>query len=205
MISIIDYGMGNLLSVFNALDMLGVDVSICSDPREINDADRIILPGVGAFGNCMQNLIKKGFMDYLEDAVINQQKPILGICLGMQLFAKRSFEGGEHKGFGWLDADIIRITPSDPGFRVPHVGWNNIHYSDKCLFFKGLPSSPDFYFVHSYYMKCHDKNDIIATCNYGMEVTAAVQKNNIFATQFHPEKSQEFGLTVLENFISWVP
>jgi len=204
-IAIIDYGMGNLLSVFNAFDMLGANVSICRNPKDIQGAERIILPGVGAFDNCMQNLAQKGFIDSLNKAVLDQKTPILGICLGMQVFAHRSFEGGEHTGLGWFDADVVRVTPSDPNLRVPHIGWNDITYDDKCSLLQGLPSSPDFYFVHSYYMKCNDKNDVVATCNYGEEITAAVQKSNIFATQFHPEKSQDYGLQILENFLDWIP
>jgi len=205
MIAIVDYGMGNLLSVFNALDILGANVSICSNPKDIQGAERIILPGVGAFGNCMHNLTQRGFIDCLNTTVLEQKTPILGICLGMQIFAQRSFEGGEHIGLGWFDADVVRITSSDANLRVPHVGWNDINYDQECTLLQGLPSSPDFYFVHSYHMKCNNKNDVIATCSYGGEVTAAVSKNNIFATQFHPEKSQDYGLKILENFLNWIP
>lgn len=205
MIGIVDYGMGNLLSVYHALDMIGAEPCICSQPDKLQDVERIILPGVGAFRDCMANLTRRAFVEALEEAVFRQGKPILGICLGMQVMASRSFEGGEHRGLGWFMADVVRLQPGDPTLRVPQIGWNEIRYRPASPLLAGLPPAPDFYFVHSYYVKCDDADDVEATCDYGGLVTAAVRKNNIVATQFHPEKSQDHGLKVLENFVRWKP
>ena len=200
MIAVVDYGMGNLLSVRNALDMLGVDAEICRNPGGLRDAGKIILPGVGAFRDCLHNLKTTGFAEALREEVLVRKKPILGICLGMQAMARRSFEYGEHEGLGWFDADVVRLTPADAKLRVPHVGWNQVSYQKGHALFRGLPETPDFYFVHSFYMKCRNATDVIATTDYGGPFTVAVANGNIFGTQFHPEKSQDFGLKVLENF-----
>lgn len=205
MIGIVDYGMGNLLSVFNAIEMVGGEARICSNPTEIRQVDRIILPGVGAFRDCMANLTHKGFLEALNDAVLNKGKPILGICLGMQVMARRGFEGGEYTGLCWFDADVVRLQPDDKTFRVPHIGWNEVQFQEGSQLFSNLPNNPDLYFIHSYYMKCNDQNDVEAICDYGGIFTAAVKKKNIFATQFHPEKSQDYGLKILENFLHWDP
>lgn len=205
MIAIVDYGMGNLLSVYNAFDYLGADVKICNHPEEIKHADRIVIPGVGAFKDCIEKITNTGFLNALNEEVIVKAKPTLGICLGMQVMAKKSFEGGEHKGLGWFDAEVVRLTPNDEQLRVPNIGWNTIDYNREIALFKGLPLNPDFYLVHSFYMKANDKSDIVATYDYTYPVTAAVLKDNIFATQFHPEKSQDYGLQLLDNFIVWKP
>jgi len=203
MIGIVDYGMGNILSVYHALEMVGVDAKVCSSPEELSDVDRIVLPGVGAFKDCMVNLKAKGFIDILEQAAFGYLKPILGICLGLQAMARRSFEGGEHQGLGWIDGDVIGIQRSDSSLRVPQMGWNAVQYRPGSPLFSGLPALPDFYFVHSYYLRCDNQDDVDGTCDYGGTLTAAVRKNNIFATQFHPEKSQDYGLKILENFVKW--
>jgi imidazole glycerol-phosphate synthase subunit HisH len=203
MIGIIDYGMGNILSVHNAIEYIGKTTAICSRPEELKNAEKIILPGVGAFGDCMATLAQKGFVDALETEVIKNKKPILGICLGMQVMAKKSYEGGEHEGLGWFNAEVIRLQPDDFKFRIPHIGWHEIDYRNDSPLFSRLPKEPDFYFVHSYYMKCNEQADVDATCDYGGFFTAAVRKDNIFAVQFHPEKSQDYGLKVLENFLNW--
>jgi imidazole glycerol-phosphate synthase subunit HisH len=204
-IGIVDYGMGNILSVFHAFESLGADVRICRDPDTLVKAERIVVPGVGAFGECMRNLRARGFDEALQEAVRARGKPVLGICLGMQIMAARGFEGGTFEGLGWFDGDVIRLTPQDPLFRVPHVGWNNISFDDRCPLFKGLEQDLDFYFVHSYALSCNDQSDVSARCDYGAEFTAAVWRNNIFATQFHPEKSQDYGLKILDNFMNWKP
>lgn len=196
--------MGNLLSVQHALERVGADVVICRDGDDLKEVERIVLPGVGAFRDCMMNLKKGGLIEALEEAVLRLGKPILGICLGMQAMARRSFEGGEHLGLGWLEADVVRLHPH-PALRVPQIGWNEIDYRTESPFFKSLPPAPDFYFVHSYFVKCDDAAMVEATCDYGGPVTAAVRKGNIFATQFHPEKSQDYGLKVLEHFLTWKP
>ena len=205
MIAIVDYGMGNLLSVYNAFDYLGADVKICSHPEEIKHADRIVIPGVGAFKDCIERITNTGFLNALNEEVIDKAKPTLGVCLGMQVMAKKSFEGGEHIGLGWFDAEVVRLTPNDEQLRVPNIGWNTIDYNRDISLFKGLPLNPDFYLVHSFYMKANDQSDIVATYDYTYPVTAAVLKDNIFATQFHPEKSQDYGLQLLDNFIVWKP
>lgn len=197
--------MGNLLSVYHAVEFAGQEARVCATPEDLVSADRIILPGVGAFRDCILNLQNRGFIEILNNEVLNKNKPILGICLGMQAMARRSFEGGEHLGLGWFEADVIRIHPDDDRLRIPHVGWNDINYNKDSPLFKGLPQHPDFYFVHSYYMKCDQSEDIEATFDYGGNFTAAVRKKNIFAAQFHPEKSQDYGLRVLDNFFNWIP
>ncbi len=204
MIAIVDYGMGNLLSVFNALQMLGADAKVCREPEELAAAERVILPGVGAFGNCMENLKAKGWVAALDQAR-GRGLPIFGICLGMQAMARRSFEFGEHAGLGWFDADVVRIKPEPASLRVPQIGWNDVSFRNGSPLFKGLGSPTDFYFVHSFFMKCDREPDVDATCDYGGTVTAAVRKDNVFASQFHPEKSQDHGLCVLENFLKWKP
>lgn len=204
-VGIIDYGMGNLLSVYHAVEMAGGNAKICSTPQELAQVQRIVLPGVGAFRDCIKNLTEKGFVDALNEAVYQQGKPIMGICLGMQVMARRSFEGGEYQGLGWFEADVVRLQPDDHSLRVPQIGWNDVTYRPDSILFAGHPEEPDFYFVHSYYMMCDRSEDIQATCDYGGPITAAVGKDNIVATQFHPEKSQDYGLLVLQNFLKWCP
>lgn len=205
MIGIVDYGMGNLLSVYNAFDYLGADVKICSHPEELKEVDKIVIPGVGAFKDCIEKITSTGFLHALNEEVLTKGKPTLGICLGMQVMANRSFEGGEYKGLGWFDADVVRLIPTDSNLRVPNIGWNTIDYNKEVKFFKGLPVNPDFYLVHSFYVKSNNRNDVVATYDYTYPVTAAILKDNIFATQFHPEKSQDYGLQLLDNFIDWNP
>ncbi len=205
MISIVDYGMGNLLSVYNALYYLGEDVEICKHPEQLKESSRIIIPGVGSFGKCTENLKQSGFQEALQEAVIQRAVPTLGICLGMQVMAAKGYEDGTFDGLGWFDAEVIRIQPPDPGMRVPNIGWNEIRYRENCPLFAGVPQGSDLYLVHSYYMRCNNPNDIAATYDYGFPVTAAVLRDNIFATQFHPEKSQDHGLRILENFTRWKP
>jgi len=197
--------MGNLLSVYHAVDMVGGPLHVCRDPHELSEMERLILPGVGSFGQCVANLKERGFADALEENVLKGGKPFFGICLGMQVLARRGFEGGDHPGLGWFNADVVLLKPSDPALRVPQIGWNSVTYRKESPLFKGLPAEPDFYFVHSYFMRCREESVLEASCDYGGVVTAAVRKDNIFASQFHPEKSQDFGLRVLENFLKWNP
>jgi glutamine amidotransferase len=205
MIGIVDYGMGNLLSVYNAFDYLAADVIICKNPDDLNDVDKIVIPGVGAFKDCINKLKSENFVEALNEHVIKKGKPTLGICLGMQVMATKSFEGGEYDGLGWFDAEVVKLNPKDQTLRIPNIGWNEIDFKDYISLFNGVPQKADLYLVHSYYMKCTYENDIVASYNYGQIVTAAVMKDNIIATQFHPEKSQDYGLKILENFISWKP
>ena len=205
MIGIIDYGMGNLLSVFHAFEMIGEDVEICSDPTQLDSYTRLVLPGVGAFKDCIGNLNSSGFSVALNAVVLGQCKPILGICLGMQVMAGTGFEHGECEGLGWLDAEVIRLEPKDTTLRVPHVGWNDVAFKQPNQLSEGIPHQADFYFVHSYHIRCFEKRDINGTCDYGGTVTAAVCHDNILGTQFHPEKSQDHGLRFLSNFANWYP
>ncbi len=205
MIAVIDYGMGNLRSVVNAIEMAGGSPEVVSDPSRLQTAERILLPGVGAFGDCIANLKRTGFAETLDREVREKGRPILGICLGMQVMARRGFEFGEHDGLGWFDAEVRRIQPTDPGLRVPQVGWNDLDVRKEHPVLRGMPKGSDVYFVHSFHMSCNDPADILATCDYGGPITAAVAKDNIVATQFHPEKSQDVGLGLLTNFLRWKP
>ena len=200
-IGIIDYGMGNLLSVNNAVEYLGFNSKIIDDPNLMSEFDKLILPGVGAFEKCIKNLKNKNFVESLNSQVLIKKKPILGICLGMQVMAKKGFEGGEFDGLGWFDANVIKIDPKDKNFKVPNIGWKEINYKENNKMFKNLKKPVELYFVHSYYVDCIDKSDVIATCFYDKNITAAINKENIYGTQFHPEKSQDLGLMILENFL----
>lgn len=205
MIAIVDYGMGNVRSLYNALQYIGCDAAVTSAPEEIQRAERLILPGVGAFGDAMQALRERGLDEILDQEVRRIGKPILGICLGMQLFAKSSEEHGIHAGLGWLDASVEKFRVSPP-LKVPHVGWNSIRFAENATIFGGMKSGErNFYFVHSYHVNCHDRHDVIATTDYGGEFVASVQRDNIVAMQFHPEKSQDNGIHVLQNFLKWRP
>ncbi|MDG2003437.1 MAG: imidazole glycerol phosphate synthase subunit HisH [Novosphingobium sp.] len=200
-IAIIDYGMGNVRSMMNALEFCGEEVVITDDLREMEKADRLVLPGVGAFGDAMKAIRAKGLQDPLTEFALADHKPILGVCLGMQLFAKHSMEHGGDEGLGWLDAEIMPLKVEAPA-KVPHVGWNGVHFAEEDWLFDGIPAGQtDYYFVHSFHMVCTDETDRIATCNHGGTVTAAVRRGNLVATQFHPEKSQDNGIQLLQNWV----
>ena len=201
MIAIVDYGMGNVRSLRNALEYLSEDVLVTADHAELEAADRIVLPGVGAFGDAMAAVRERKLEAVLTRQALELKKPMLGICLGMQLFAKCSIEHGKHRGLGWIDADIRRLDVPHP-LKVPHVGWNELHFSADDWLFKGIsPTEANFYFVHSFHMVCHNIGDLIATTDYGGPVTAVVRSGNLLAAQFHPEKSQDNGLKSLENWV----
>lgn len=198
MIAIIDYGVGNLRSVEKALQYIGLEAEITSDPERVRSASAVILPGVGAYSVGMDNLRKYGMVDAVKETVADN-KPFLGICLGMQLLFEYSREGGERvEGLGLLPG-AIKLLPNGDGLKVPHMGWNSLKTYDDLLF-KGLPDNPYVYFVHSYYLDVGDKAVIAAKCDYGITFTAAVRRGNVCATQFHPEKSGEVGLKILKNW-----
>ena len=205
MIAIVDYGMGNVRSLRNAFEYLGKEVQITSDHAELEAADRIVLPGVGAFGDAMVAIRERGLVDVLTRQALQVRKPELGICLGMQLCAKSSVEHGEHTGLGWIDADVRKLSVEAP-LKVPHVGWNDLKFSAEDWLFKGIrPGEANFYFVHGFHMVCHNAADLIATTDYGGALTAVVRSDNIVAAQFHPEKSQDNGLKMLGNWVAWNP
>ena len=199
---IIDYKMGNLRSVQKAFEKVGCSAIITDNHALIKKADKIVLPGVGAFKDGMKHLEELGLIELLNKEVLVNKKPFLGICLGMQLIAKRSYENGKTDGLGWIDAEVIKFdfTQREKVLKVPHVGWNDVKYKNKNILFDGIVDKSDFYFVHSYYFST--KEDIVSsTTDYGFDFVSSVQKENIFAFQFHPEKSQVVGLKILENFV----
>jgi glutamine amidotransferase len=201
MIAIVEYGMGNVRSLRNAFEYIGEDVIVTADPAALDDADRIVLPGVGAFGDAMGAIAERGLEPVLQRQARELNKPVLGVCLGMQLIARSSVEHGEHRGLGWIDAEIRRLEVPRP-LKVPHVGWNTISFDPTDPLFHGIKSGEaNFYFVHSFHMVCHNPADLIATADYGIAVTAVVRSGNVTATQFHPEKSQDNGLTLLRNWV----
>ena len=203
MIAIVDYGMGNKHSVLNALRYLGVAAEVTADPDKIRLADRVILPGVGAFGAAMENLNRSGLREAMNEAVLTRGQPFLGICLGMQLVAGRGTEKGLFDGLGWIPGEVRLLTPDSPDIKLPHVGWNDIAIEGNPPLFQGLKKERAFYFVHSYAICPLIPVHVAASCDYGGPFVAAVYRDNIFATQFHPEKSQKNGLTILENFAEW--
>lgn len=203
MIVIVDYGMGNKQSVLNALTFLGVEAEISADPERVRRAERLILPGVGAFGAAMENLNRSGLREAMNEAVLTRGKPFLGICLGMQLVAGRGTEKGLFDGLGWIGGEVRLLSPESPDVKLPHVGWNDIEITFQHPLFQGLKKERAFYFVHSYGFCPDNPAHVTARCDYGGEFVAAVGRDNIFATQFHPEKSQKNGLTILENFADW--
>lgn len=205
MIAIVEYGMGNVRSLRNAFEYIGEDVIVTADPAALDDADRIVLPGVGAFGDAMRAIAERGLESVLQRQARELNKPVLGVCLGMQLIALSSVEHGEHRGFGWIDAEIRRLEVLRP-LKVPHVGWNTISFDPADPLFHGIKTGEaNFYFVHSFHMVCNQSVDVIARADYGSPVTAVVRSGNITATQFHPEKSQDNGLTLLRNWIGIAP
>ncbi|MBW1971860.1 MAG: imidazole glycerol phosphate synthase subunit HisH [Deltaproteobacteria bacterium] len=207
MIALIDYGMGNIRSVYNALQRVGANVTVTNDPAIIKDADSIVLPGVGAFRKCMDNLNKLGLIEPVIDS-IKQRKPYLGICLGLQILFTESEEFGIQKGLDIIKGRVVKFDSSlkEEGefIKIPHMGWNQIKIKQAAPIFKGINSGDYFYFVHSYYPEVYDKEAIATTTYHGIEFVSSIWKENVFATQFHPEKSQQKGLIILKNFIELV-
>lgn len=199
MIAIIDYDAGNIKSVEKALLFLGQDVTITRDAQTILAADKVILPGVGSFGDAMEKLHQYGLCEVIHK-VVEQRTPFLGICLGMQLLFERSDETPGVKGLGILKGDILRI-PDAPGLKIPHMGWNSLEFPREGKLFRNLPEESYVYFVHSYYLKAQEEEIVTAVTEYSTHIHASVEKDQIFACQFHPEKSSDVGLQILKNFV----
>ncbi|MCT4598247.1 MAG: imidazole glycerol phosphate synthase subunit HisH [Vallitalea sp.] len=196
-IGIIDYGMGNLGSISNALKYIGVEWIISSDIKELENTDKLILPGVGAFGDAIKQLKEKE-LDYFIHKSVKKEKPLLGICLGMQLLFNSSKEHGNHKGLEILDGEIVKFNTD---LKVPHMGWNKLNINKREPLYKGLPDNSNVYFVHSYHLET-SKDIVSATTYYGKQIQISAQENNVYALQFHPEKSGVIGLKILSNFVS---
>ena len=198
MIRIVDYGMGNLRSVQKAFEKLGVAAEIVTSADQIASAEKLVLPGVGAFRDAIHELERLELVGPIREH-IRQDKPFLGICLGLQLLFDVSFEDGEWKGLGVLAGDVVRF-PAMPDLKVPHMGWNNLEPTHACRLLNEIPADASVYFVHSYYVRPTDESVIAARTTYGIPFTSMIERGNLFATQFHPEKSQKVGLKLLENF-----
>ncbi|MCT7587573.1 imidazole glycerol phosphate synthase subunit HisH [Aliarcobacter butzleri] len=198
MIAILDYGIGNLKSIYNMFKKVGVESIITSDIETIKNADKYLLPGVGSFDHGINSLKSASFFKTLENEVLENKKPILGICLGMQLLTNSSEEGKE-KGLCWIDAQTIKFDLEDKSLSIPHMGWNKVNATNNNDIFKNLEENR-FYFVHSYHVVCNNQKNILATANYGQTFTCSIHKDNIYGVQFHPEKSHKFGMQLLKNF-----
>lgn len=211
---ILDYGSGNLRSAAKAFAFaaerakLDISVSVTDDPKAVAAADRLVLPGVGAFGDCRSGLdARSGLRDALAEAVLEAKKPFFGICVGMQLLADLGHEHGDHKGLGWIGGHVRQMDVT-PDLKIPHMGWNTLAMSEKGQahpVLQGIPAEAQVYFVHSFAFIPDNPDHVLATTDYGQAVTAVIGRDNLFATQFHPEKSQSVGLRVIENFLTWTP
>jgi glutamine amidotransferase len=199
MIVIVDVGMGNLGSIQNMLHKIRVPTQISSDPAVVEQAEKIILPGVGAFDNAIDNLTAKRLVPVLNKRVLEDKVPILGICLGMQLLTRNS-EEGKRPGLSWISAKTVRFRFDGNSIKIPHMGWNTVKVVGDQPLFRSMGEEPRFYFVHSYHVVCDDQSDIMTTTSYGVEFVSSVHRGNIFGTQFHPEKSHKFGMQLLKNF-----
>lgn len=200
-LAIVDYRAGNLRNVQKAIERLNRSAEIVKHGSDLSEADAIILPGVGAFAHGMENLAQAGFVEAIRRKVLEEGKPILGICLGMHLLGTLGYEGGETPGLALLPMKVPRFKTTDGEMRLPHNGWNSLDVHPGTTLLNGIPQNADFYFVHSYHVVCEDESIVAAHCNYIYPFAAVIESRNIFATQFHPEKSQRHGLRVLENFL----
>lgn len=204
-VAIVDCGINNVASVRRALEDIGADAYLADSPSALEEANRLVLPGVGAFGDAMRALRERGLDEALRAEVLQERKPLLGICLGMQLLASRSFEGGVTEGLGLVPGEVCRLDTLGCSLRIPHVGWNEVRLKVKDPFFDGMVDASDFYFVHSYALVAENPAHVLAWTPYGCEVTAIVRNGNIYGCQFHPEKSSRAGRRLLKNFMSHVP
>jgi imidazole glycerol-phosphate synthase subunit HisH len=209
--ALIDYGSGNIASAAKALARAaqtgsGHEIIVTADPEAVRQAERVVLPGVGAFADCMRGVSAiPGMVEALTESVIHNGKPFLGICVGMQLMASDGREFGIHKGLDWIAGEVVPMTPADPMLKIPHMGWNELQLVQNHPLFAGLAPGVHAYFVHSFEMQPADARTLLATTDYGGPVTAAVGRDNLVGTQFHPEKSQAVGLKILGNFLNWKP
>lgn len=201
---IIDYGLCNLGSVKRAFEECGASAFISDNPREAEHASHLVLPGVGAFGDAMKNLVSAGWDAAIKKNVLQQNIPILGICLGMQMLAEKGFEGGEHAGLGLISGEVIKIYNEHPGntFRVPHIGWNEIKIQKEHPLLAEMEANTDFYFVHSYFFNASDKSDVLTTTSYGLDFPSVIGRKKIMGVQFHPEKSSRAGFRLIRNFLN---
>ena len=200
--AIVDYGLCNLDSISRALEKCGADPMITANPADLGQAERIVLPGTGSFPKAMANLRRLDLLPVLSEQVLERHTPFLGICLGMHLMATRSEEGTESEGLDWIDGDVERLQPVSVGERVPHVGWNEAEPAPDTPLFKGIAPHTDFYFAHSYHLRCRDSSQVMARTPYCGSFVSAIARENIMAVQFHPEKSQGAGFQVLRNFLN---
>lgn len=201
-VAIINYGMSNLNSVRRAFEDLGAHPSIANNPSTLNEADAVVLPGVGSYNQGMENLRQGGWIEALEDIVVTQEKPLLGICLGMQLLSTSGHEGGVTQGLGIIPGRVLRLDLLGCELRIPHIGWNDVRYRYDDVLSKNLPADADFYFVHSYAFVPQSNHHVVATVSYGIDIAAVVRSGRVFGCQFHPEKSSKAGRQVLKNFLS---
>ncbi len=211
-VALIDYGSGNLRSAEKALaraaseGATGHEIVVTDNPETVAKAERIVLPGVGAFADCMGGLSKlPGMIEALNDVVIAKGRPFLGICVGMQLMAKVGREFGDTPGLGWIDGEVVKLTPDDASLKIPHMGWNALQVARLHALTEGIAPEAHAYFVHSFELRAANAGDVIARTDYGGPVTAIVGRDNLVGTQFHPEKSQAVGLALLQNFLTWRP
>lgn len=215
LVTIIDYGSGNLHSASKAFERaareasLNMTIEVTNSAVQVSKADYIVLPGVGAYADCRKGLDSvDGMVEALQEVVIKKAKPFLGICVGTQLLAERGLEKATTLGLGWIEGDVVEIKPNDPSLKIPQMGWNTLDVKRDHALLNGIPTGPDgqhAYFVHSYHIKARNQEDVVATTDYGGAVTAIVGKDNIVGTQFHPEKSQKLGLVLITNFLKWKP
>jgi glutamine amidotransferase len=214
-VAIIDYGSGNLRSATKAFERasreagIAAEIELTDDPERVRGADRIVLPGVGAYADCAAGLrALEGMWEAVEDAAVRKARPFLGICVGMQLMSERGLEKVVTRGFGWIKGDVKEITPSDASLKIPQIGWNTIRLKREHPLFEGIATGDDglhAYFVHSYHLDARKTAEVLAVADYGGPVTAAVARDNLAGTQFHPEKSQALGLALIANFLRWRP
>ncbi|MBK5198018.1 MAG: imidazole glycerol phosphate synthase subunit HisH [Methyloceanibacter sp.] len=214
-VAIIDYGSGNLHSAAKAFERAAREegsklaIKVTAEPSDVLAADRIVLPGVGAFADCKQGLVRiPGMIEALEEAVQSHGTPFLGICVGLQLMAERGLEHGLTPGLGWIEGEVRAIAPDDAALKIPHMGWNTLRMARAHALFEGIPTGEEglnAYFVHSYHLVPSDRATLVATTDYGGEITAFVARDNMAGSQFHPEKSQKLGLALIANFLKWKP